>query len=168
LGGEHVSARFFTTIRSIATTPSGAACAHAGLSKDHIEMTMHRFATLLLAAAVSVSAAGYALSETSIKVLVNDEPITNYDIAQRQKLLQLAHDKGGPKDAMEQLIDETIQLQEAKKRGLIIHDKQIDQFFADIAQRNAKLSVAQFTQALGQAGIAPATLKRRIKAQATW
>jgi peptidyl-prolyl cis-trans isomerase SurA len=131
-------------------------------------MTMHRFAPLLLAAAVSLSAAGYAASETSIKVLVNDEPITNYDISQRQKLLQLAHDKGGPKEAMEQLIDEAIQLQEAKKRGLIIPDKDIDRFFADIAQRNAKLSVAQFTQALGQAGIAAATLKRRIKAQATW
>jgi peptidyl-prolyl cis-trans isomerase SurA len=132
------------------------------------EIAMRRLAMFFLAAAVAASVNGQAPADTSIKVLVNDQPITSYDISQRQKLMQIAREKGGSKEAMEQLIDEAIQVQEAKKRGLVIPDKDIDRFFADIAQKNAKMSVSQFTQALNQAGIAPATLKRRIKAQATW
>ncbi|MEO8667348.1 MAG: SurA N-terminal domain-containing protein [Bauldia sp.] len=108
-----------------------------------------------------------AQAATTIKVLVNDEPITSYDIAQRTRLMQLTHEKGGAKDATEQLIEEAIKVQEGKKRGFVIPDKQVDTFFADIAQKS-KMTVAQFGQALGSAGLVPNTLKRRIKAQATW
>jgi peptidyl-prolyl cis-trans isomerase SurA len=130
--------------------------------------------TRALRVALGLAACGLALvlapiahAETSIKVIVNNEPITNYDIAQRAKLMQVTREKGGTKEATEQLINETLQMQEAKKRGFVIADKDIDGFFAQIAGRS-KMTVAQFGQALASVGLTPNTLKRRIKAQATW
>ncbi len=130
---------------------------------------MPRRSPFLAFAVAILAAGGMSLAEaaTTIKVLVNDEPITSYDIAQRTRLMELTHEKGGAKDATEQLIDETIKIQEGKKRGFVVPDKQVDVFFADIAQKS-KMTVAQFGQALASAGLVPNTLKRRIKAQATW
>jgi peptidyl-prolyl cis-trans isomerase SurA len=122
---------------------------------------------LTLALALTASAVCSASAATTIKVLVNDEPITSYDISQRAKLMEIAREKGGTKEATEQLIDEVLKMQEGKKRGFAIPDGQIDAFFADIAKKS-KMTVAQFTQALGSVGLVPNTLKRRIKAQATW
>lgn len=103
----------------------------------------------------------------NIKVLVNNEPITSYDIAQRVKLMQLAREKGGEKRAIDTLIDETLQLQEGKKRGLVVPDAAVDRAYASIAD-NMKLSPGKLTSLLGQAGVSDKTFKRRIKAQMTW
>ena len=72
-----------------------------------------------------------AQSEQSIVVLVNDEPITNYDITQRMRLLTVTTRKPANdamrKKVIEDLISERIQLQEATRSSVIISDDQINE-----------------------------------------
>ncbi len=106
-------------------------------------------------------------SASSIAVLVNEVPVTDYDISQRQKLMALGGTKTSTKLATDELIDDTLEMYEAKKRGINVSDAQVNNAFGSIAQ-NLKLSPAQLTQALASRGIDAATLKQRLRAQLTW
>lgn len=128
---------------------------------------MFRIARIAIALAAALFVANAALAASSIRVKVNDQPITNYDIQQRARLLQLVGIKGGEKAATEELIDETLQFIEAAKRGLQIGDSRVDGAIAQIAQ-SMKLSPEQLAKALLQQGVDIKTLKRRIKAQMIW
>ena len=103
----------------------------------------------------------------SILVIVNDHPITNYDIAQRAKLMRLANAGSDEKEAREELVDEILQLEEAGKFGIVIPPAQVESAYATIAQ-NLKLTPTTLTQALNGEGIDATTLKRRLLAQITW
>jgi peptidyl-prolyl cis-trans isomerase SurA len=100
-------------------------------------------------------------------VLVNDVAITSFDIAQRTKLMALAHEKGSVKDATEQLINEVVELDDAKKRGFLVSDAKVDDAYARIS-KNMKMTPEQLTKALESQGIVADTLKRRIRAQISW
>ena len=103
-----------------------------------------------------------AQSEQSIVVLVNDEPITNYDITQRMSLLSVTTRKPA-NDAMrkrviEDLISERIQLQEATKSSVIISDDQINEVLGRIAKSN-NMTRDQLTASLAQLGVNTKTMK---------
>ena len=63
---------------------------------------------------------GGAHAQSTIRVLVNDEPITSFDIKQRTRMLARLHASGkqGEKQAIDQLIEERLMLQEAKRRSV--------------------------------------------------
>lgn len=106
-------------------------------------------------------------SNKSIPILVNDEPITSYDIAQRVRLMRLGGAKGGTKEAADELVDEVLQLLEAQRRGVSVADGQVESAFASIAG-NLKMTPAQLTAALKGQGIEAASLKKRFRAQIAW
>jgi peptidyl-prolyl cis-trans isomerase SurA len=113
-------------------------------------------------------AAAPALAQSAIRVLVNDEPITSYDIQQRAKMMNVfSRGQQGEKQAIEQLIEERLMLQEAKLRNVNIGDEEVEQEFANRA-RGAKLTADRFTQALRQAGIDPRTFKDFLRANLAW
>lgn len=126
--------------------------------------------SLLIAFCVTagiVAAPPSMAAQSTIKVVVNGDIITSYDIAQRAKLLPLFGVKGGQKAATEELIDETVKAQEARRRGIRVSDKQVDGVFASMGSER-KLSPAQLSRELGRVGIAAETMKKWIKAQMTW
>jgi peptidyl-prolyl cis-trans isomerase SurA len=109
-----------------------------------------------------------ALAASTIRILVNDEPITSYDIQQRTAMLRVfTGGKAGEKQAIEQLIDEKLMLAEAKFRNIVVSDEEIDQEVGRRAE-SAKLSTSQFTQALRQAGIGLETFKQFLRANMAW
>ncbi len=110
---------------------------------------------------------GSALAASTIRIKVDDQPITSYDIAQRTGLLRLSGAPGGEKAAIEELINETLQFIEAAKRGISIPEGRVDAAIAEIAQ-HVKMSPDQLKKALGSQGVDIVTLRRRIKAQMTW
>jgi peptidyl-prolyl cis-trans isomerase SurA len=124
-------------------------------------------AVVFAAIAASATIASPAAADSSIRVLVNDKAITSFDIAQRVKLMGLAHEKGGVKDATDQLINELIELDDAKKHGFVISDTRVNDAYTRIGQ-NMKMTPDQLTKALESQGIIADTLKRRIRAQITW
>ncbi len=132
---------------------------------------MTRAARIVFAALIALALVGVGGSESwaasSIRVKVNDQPITSYDITQRAALLRLSGAKGGEKAAIDELIDETLQFIEGAKRGISVSEARVDQAIANIAG-NMKMSPAQLKKALGQQGVDIATLRRRIKSQMVW
>jgi peptidyl-prolyl cis-trans isomerase SurA len=111
--------------------------------------------------------AGKIPGNDSIPIVVNDRPITSFDIAQRMRLMRISGAKADEKDAREDLIDEVLELEEGARVGLVVPEEQVEAAYASIAQ-NLKLSAADLTKALGGEGIEPSTLKRRLAAQITW
>ena len=107
------------------------------------------------------------IGNSSIPVLVNDVPITAYDIAQRSRLMRLGGGKGGDQAAREELIDETLEMIEAQRRAVSVPGAQVDAAFASIAQR-LKLTPAGLTKALAAQGIDAPSLKKRLEAQMAW
>jgi peptidyl-prolyl cis-trans isomerase SurA len=132
---------------------------------------MQRLLRLTFIAAMAIAGLsagpGSALAASSIRIKVDDQPITSYDIAQRTGLLRLSGVGGGEKAATEELINETLQFIEAAKRGVSIPEGRVDVAIADIAQ-HVKMSPDQLGKALSSQGVDIATLRRRIKAQMTW
>lgn len=125
------------------------------------------FAFLLAAFAALALPAPHAAA-TSIVAVVNDEPVTSYAVAQRARLLQLTTGaKNVQQRALEELIDEKLQLAETKRAGINVNDSEVDAAYADIAKR-VNLPVAQLTAALRQGGIDPQTLRDRLRAQIGW
>lgn len=122
------------------------------------------------AAAALFLVAGFALpaaAQTTIKVVVNGEPITTYDISQRDKLLRVFQQPAGTQRATDALINEVVQLQEARRRGIRVTDAQVNAAYDQLA-RGAKLTPAQLTQYLQQQGVAADTLKSMRRAQIAW
>lgn len=178
-----------------------------------------------------------AKGEQSIAVLVNDEPVTGYEIDQRATFLAVSSGGGGGdmkakaearwaqiakdprtnerlqqllreknpktreeaqaiqtqyvralqhdmieqlrresrtaslprfrKEAQEELIDERLKLQEAKKLGIEATDDDANRILHTIAERN-KMTDQQFTQHLKSMGVDITTMRERLRAQHAW
>jgi peptidyl-prolyl cis-trans isomerase SurA len=112
-----------------------------------------------------------AQSEQSIVVLVNDDPITLYDVEQRQRFLAVTTQaQPGPvlkKQATDMLIEERLQIQQAKKLGFAPDEESVNKVLAGMAQKN-NMSPDGLGAALGQMGVNIKTLKDRVRAQVAW
>jgi peptidyl-prolyl cis-trans isomerase SurA len=129
-----------------------------------------RLTRLVLSGFVALAMLAFAspsFAQSSIRVKVDDQPITSYDIQQRTRLLEMTGVPGGQKAATEELIDETIQFIEAAKMGISVSDGRVDVAIEDIANR-LKMTPKQLAHALSEQGVDIATLRRRIKAQMVW
>lgn len=93
------------------------------------------FALLLLAMA--------PVSAASVAVTVNGEGITDIQVAQRVALFKL-EGKSGQKTAQDELINEMLMVQEAKRLGFTVSEAEIDAAFLQIA-RNLKVSESNLT-----------------------
>ncbi len=131
-----------------------------------------RTAAMVMALACSLGLLAFpaAQAATSIKVVVNDQPITSYDIDQRARLIRLTARKSAGvsrRMAQEELIDERLKAQEAKRRGVTVSEAQVNDAYANIARRT-KMSASQLSKALRQSGVNPDTLKQRIRMEMIW
>ena len=107
------------------------------------------------------------LHAQSVVVMVNGEPITNYDIEQRSKLNTLSHKAATRQQVLEELIDEKVKIKEAKKFGVDPSSSDIDAAFAQMSSR-MHVTADQLTKMLEAQNIRPETLKARIRADMVW
>lgn len=125
----------------------------------------------LLVGLVGLSLPAQAQTEQSIVVLVNDDPITLYDIEQRQRFLAVTtQEKPSPalkKKATDMLIEERLQLQQGKKLGITPDNADVTRVIDGMAKSN-NMSPDALAKALGQMGVNIKTLKDRIRAQVAW
>lgn len=102
-------------------------------------------------------------------VVVNGDPITNFDIEQRAKLMQLSNGNkpASRQEAMEELINDRVKIKEAKKFNLDMSPSDVDAQYAVTGAR-MRLNTEQLNKVLEGRGIRPETLKLRIKADFVW
>jgi peptidyl-prolyl cis-trans isomerase SurA len=104
----------------------------------------------------------------SVAVMVNGEPITNYDIEQRSKLDFLSsHKKLTRNEVIDELIDQKVKIREAKQFGVDPTASDVDASFAQMSSR-MRMTPEQLTKTLENQGIRPETLKERIKSEMVW
>ena len=131
----------------------------------------HRLWSLIAGCAVALVAltGGVApLRAQSVAVMVNGEPITNYDIEQRSKLNFLTtHKQMSRQEVINELIDEKVKIKEAKRFGVDPTSSDIEQSFAAMSQR-MRITADQLAKTLENQGIRPETMKARIRADMVW
>jgi peptidyl-prolyl cis-trans isomerase SurA len=128
-------------------------------------MTMHRtFAALAFGLLLAIGAAGSVVLAAGVRVTVDDTPITDVQIGQRAKLMTLEHHPGNlTKAATDELVNEALELQDAKRYGIKITDAQVADAYLSVA-RNFKVSPDKLTLILTSAGVGDDTLKDRLRA----
>lgn len=103
-----------------------------------------------------------------VAAIVNGEPITVLDVAERLKL----HRNSGKaniskREVLEELIEYKLKFQVAKRANIEVTEAEVERAFSGMAQRSGRSS-QQFEQALVQGGIDPVRLKARVKADIAW
>jgi len=131
-------------------------------------MTTARRAAAMAALAAALLCAGHEPAHAQIVAIVNGEPITATDIAQRTKLVQLStHKTPSKQEVLDELIEDHLKVQLSKRYIAEVPKREIETAFATISRR-AGMSPQQFQQALAQSGISAESLKARIHADFVW
>ncbi len=107
--------------------------------------------------------------------IVNDSVITGTDVDQRVGLLTAANNlEIGDADrdrlklqVLRQIIDETLQIQEAKSHDIDVTDQEIQDSYDRVAS-NFNRSPADFTKFLKSQGSSEKSLKRQIEGELAW
>jgi peptidyl-prolyl cis-trans isomerase SurA len=122
-----------------------------------------------MAALIVTVAIGGAQAQ-NVVAFVNGEPITALDIDQRSKLIEVSspnHKVPPRQEVLDELINEKLQIREAKRWGIDPTDEDVNQAFASAAQQ-MHASSEQFVQILTKAGVTPMTFRARLRAQLVW
>ncbi|MEN0001755.1 MAG: SurA N-terminal domain-containing protein [Pseudomonadota bacterium] len=135
---------------------------------------MKRLRQCMLAGLVAVSTAfaDFAIAPVAhaseVRVIVNNEVVTSYDIARRVAFLRLQRRSGNLNSiAEEQLTEEALKRSAISRAGIRIPDRMVDSAFANFA-RNNNLSASQLTTVLNQAGVTTKHFKEFIRNQIGW
>ncbi len=132
---------------------------------DHILSRLVSATTLALALTLVLPAGARA---QSIALIVNGEPITNLDIAQRSKLVTLiTHKTPSRQEVIQDLIDDKVKIKEAKKYSINLSPSDVDSAYAGMASR-MRLTADQLSKMLESQGIRPEAMKQRLKAETAW
>lgn len=110
-----------------------------------------------------------------IAAVVNDDVISVYDVNERMRLIMFS---SGIKDTPESrrqlgpqivraLVDERLEMQEAKRLNISIEQSEYDDAFSRLEQQN-RLAPGKLPEYLTANGINPATLESQIRASLTW
>ena len=135
---------------------------------------------LVAATAGSLSAPAMAQSETQtiegIVAIVNDQPISYSDVRERGSLLLLTLGAQQPtqqqiqqvtSQALDELIDEKLQLQEAAEYEVEVSEDDINRAIADMA-RQSGLDRDGLVNVLLQSGVNPTSLEEQMRAEIAW
>jgi peptidyl-prolyl cis-trans isomerase SurA len=130
--------------------------------------TLHLGAAAILGLAVLALVGGAPASAQQILVMVQGRPITNFDVAQRIKLMQITERQTlTQKQALDQLIDDRLKIFTAQRFGVEMQPADIDKMFASIASRSGR-TAAQFSEALAAQGLSDRMMKSKLNADYVW
>jgi peptidyl-prolyl cis-trans isomerase SurA len=122
-------------------------------------------AVLAVASILAIPTVGHS---QEVAVLVNGEPITVLDIEQRTKFVQMSTNKvPARQEVLDGLIDEILEIQEAKHFSIEVPASETDNAFANVATRMG-VDSPKLIQILVKGGASAETLKHRLKAELAW
>lgn len=108
--------------------------------------------------------------------VVNGDVITGTDVDQRLALIVAANQgKIGDEEmkrlrlqVLRNLIDETLQIQEAKASDIEVSQAEVDQSYARVAAQNFNQNTGAMDAYLKRIGSSPESLKRQIRGELSW
>ncbi|RJR33142.1 MAG: hypothetical protein C4567_17295 [Deltaproteobacteria bacterium] len=119
------------------------------------------------------AAPGHAEIVDRIVAVVNDEIITMSELDQMSKMVQASagvkpkskESQALKREMLEALIDKKLAKGEAKRRGINISDKEVDQALEEFKKRNRLPDDAALNQALAKSGITLKELRQQVADQ---
>jgi peptidyl-prolyl cis-trans isomerase SurA len=140
--------------------------------------TGRRFAGFTLVALSALLSAGPANAVDPVEkvvAVVNDEAISQGDLEGRLKLDMVSGnypDNSEVRDRLtpqviHQLVDEQLEMQEAKRLKLEVDPTEIEESLKRVAEQN-NAPLEQFEKSLAKEGVPVSTLERQIRAQIAW
>ncbi len=141
-------------------------------------MSLKQAAATVAMAATLIGAASPAMAQYAegVAAVVNDSVISTFDVRQRANLLLVSAGiqstpemlQRAQSQALNDLIDESLQLQETRQQYQITVDSaDVDRRLLDIAGQN-NTDIAGLTRQLAASGISISTLRRQIEADIAW
>lgn len=132
-------------------------------------------AAAVLAAALGAAPSATAQNAEGVAAIVNDNVISTFDVRQRATLLLVSAglertpemQQRARAQALRDLVDERLQIEEARRFEITAASDVIDRRLADIARQN-ETSIEGLTTSLGQAGVSMRTLRQQIEADIVW
>ncbi|WP_280177646.1 peptidylprolyl isomerase [Arsenicitalea aurantiaca] len=115
--------------------------------------------TMMMGMAVPASAA-------SVVASVNEQPITDLQLNARLRLYEL-EGRSGRNAARDELINEALQMQEARRLGIEVTDAEVSQAILNVA-RNLRVSPENLREILSSRGVNISTLQDRMRAAIAW
>jgi len=108
--------------------------------------------------------------------VVNGDIITGTDVDQRLALILAANENKPTAEELQRLrlqvlrnlIDETLQIQEAKAADIEIADSEVEESYARVASQNFGQNLQAMDAYLARIGSSPASLKRQIRGELSW
>jgi peptidyl-prolyl cis-trans isomerase SurA len=128
------------------------------------------FRRLMIGAALAIAALTVVTPSAGAQtvVIVNGDPVTQFDVDQRAKLIQISTQKTPTRnEVIEELINEKLKIQLLKRFMIDGIDKDVDTAYVNMARR-MRATPKDFTDNLEKQGLKTETLKSRIKADLIW
>ncbi len=154
-------------------------------------MTLKRFIRYISAGCAVLLSAGVGIAQDrpsseevikrsgvpreAVAAVVNDSVVTTYDIRQRMRLMIISAGGQIPAEAYPQvqqqalrdLIEERLKLQETTKFEVVVQDQEIDQELSMIAAQS-NMTIEGLEQVLTAQGVSIGSLKQQVKSSIVW
>jgi len=149
------------------------------VTTDLLHFSTRAFRIIIAAACFAGALAGAQAqgqsAEHRILRIVNDEPVSSYDVQSRMRLIMATARNPASEQALqrlraqviETLIDERLQLQEAESLGIEVTDQEIQDAIGRIEEQNGMPS-GQLVQALTARSVDANTLVAQIRSTLAW
>jgi peptidyl-prolyl cis-trans isomerase SurA len=99
---------------------------------------------------------------------INDTVVTEFEVQQRQRFLQLLNAPGSDRDtALQGLIDDRLRAVAVAQAGISLTDEGLNEGLSEFASR-ANLTLPEFTKALEQSGVSRETLRDFVANSLGW
>jgi peptidyl-prolyl cis-trans isomerase SurA len=122
----------------------------------------------LTGAALAAPMTAQAQSPFAAAVRVNDSIVTNWEIEQRALFLEVLRAPGDLRaEALETLVNERLQVNEARRMEVMATPAEIEAGMAEFAART-ELSPEEFLRAIGEDGVAPETFRDFVANGISW
>ena len=118
--------------------------------------------------ALMISQSAFAQNLFAPVAQVNGAVVTEFELQQRQRFLQLLNAPGSDREtSLQALIDDRLRLAEANRLGVSLPSEGLAAGLTEFAGR-ANLSLEEFSIALGQAGVSEETLRDFVSTSLIW
>ena len=112
----------------------------------------------------------------SIAAVVNDEVITTHDVQERRDLVMLTsgipvtpeNQKRITPHILQTLIDEALQMQEAKRQSITISDEDVTKALDAVTLGRQPLAAGELKKILAEKGLSQRSIENQVRAQLAW
>ena len=130
--------------------------------------TLRTCALALMLAGLSAPLAGTASHASEIKYIVNNVPVTSYDIQRRAAFLRIQNRRGNLQQiAADEMVNQAVRASEIQRMNIRITDDQVATAYERFAKSN-NMSPSQMDQVLNQSGVTKAHFREFIRSQMGW